>query len=83
MQAITGFDIKTFDANLMLRPSKFGGIGIRHPIKTATTSYKTSFESSAILQNAITSGTPVDFHQHSQHSQTARKLSKEYANHLK
>ena len=56
-----------FDANLMLRPSRFGGIGIRDPIKTATVSYKASFESSAIL------------HQHSQHSQTTRKLSKQYA----
>ena len=80
MPAITGFDLNMFDANLMLRPSRFGGIGIRDPIKTATTSSKASFESSAILQNAITSGTPVDLHQHSQHSQTAQKLSKEYAN---
>ena len=68
-----------FDANLMLRPSRFGGIGIRDPIKTATISYKASFESSAILQNAIISGTPVDLHQHSQHSQITRKLSKQYA----
>ena len=79
MPAITGFDINMFDANLMLCPSRFGGIGIRDPIKTATISYKASFESSAILQNAIISGTPVDLHQHSQHSQTTRKLSKQYA----
>jgi len=64
---ICGFEIEEFDAELMLRPSKFGGIGIRDPVKTAEIAYKTSLQSSEILKNGIISGTSLDILNHVQH----------------
>ena len=53
----------------MLRSSRsrFGGTGIRDPIKTAACAYKTSFEASTVLKDAIMLGTPFDVHSHAQH----------------
>ena len=49
---------RDFDSDLMLRPSRFGGTGIRDPIKTAASAYKTFFEASTVLKDAIMLDTP-------------------------
>ena len=36
---ITGFDLSEFDSELMLRPSQFGGIGRRDPVKSSTSTF--------------------------------------------
>ena len=59
---ICGFDITDFETDLMLRLSWFGGTGIRDHIKTAASAYKTSFEASTVLKDAIMLDTPFDLH---------------------
>ena len=74
---ICGFDITDFDSDLMLRPSRFGGTGIRDPIKAAASAYKTSFEASTVLKDAIMLDTPFDLHSHAQHYHKVVVNSKE------
>ena len=77
MPEVCGFDISDFDSDLMLRPSRFGGTGIRDPMKTAASAYKTSFEASAVLKDAIMLDTPFDIHSHAQNYHKVAVNSKE------
>ena len=52
---ISGFDISEFYAELMLRPSRFGGVGIRDPTISAASAFQISLEASAVLKQAILS----------------------------
>ena len=75
---ICGFEINNLDANLMLRPARFGGIGIRNPVKSAVSAFKTSSESTSILKDAIISGLPLDIYLHQRHAKvTAHKYRME------
>ena len=75
---ICGFEINNLDANLMLRPARFGGIGIRNPVKSAVSAFKTSSESTSILKDAIISGLPLDIYLHQRHAKvTANKYRME------
>ena len=37
---ISGFDVSEFDAELMLRLSRFGGVGIRDPTKSSASAFR-------------------------------------------
>ena len=50
---ISGFDVSEFDAELMLRPSRFGGVGIRDPTKSSASAFQISFEASAVLYKQL------------------------------
>ena len=65
---ISGYEINDFDANLMMRPSRFCGIGIQDPVKIAPLSLDSSQQASELLQLAIISGEPVDIFAHNEHS---------------
>jgi hypothetical protein len=65
---ICGFEVNDLDANMMLRPARFGGIGIRDPVKSAGHAFKTSLQSTLILKDSITSGIPLDLNLHQLHS---------------
>jgi hypothetical protein len=70
-------------ADIMLRPSRFGGIGIKNPVKSAAAAYATSFEASAVLRNAIVTGKPVNIYAHNEHSKriaTSRKKTEDENN---
>ena len=63
LPAISGFEISnSIEFDIMLRPTRFGGTGIRDPVKTAATSYQTSFDASYILSKSILKGCPQGCH---------------------
>ena len=64
---ICGFEISEFDADLMMRPSRFCGIGIQDPVKAAGISFQCSQQASELLQHAIISGVPLDIFAHTEH----------------
>ena len=77
---ICGFKINPLDSEIMLRPSRFGGIGIRDPAKTATSAFKTSFEVTSMLKDAIISGSSIDlndYHRHSKAIASSHKLAED------
>jgi hypothetical protein len=77
---ICGFNISALDSEIMLRPSRFGGIGIRDPVKTATSAFQTSFEATSILKDAIISGLSIDlneYHQQSKSIAASHKLNED------
>ena len=80
LPSMCGFDIDKTDADLMMRPSRFGGIGIRDPVKTAHAAYQTSVEASLILKQSIMSGAPLDLNAHSIHCKKVSKNLKEEEN---
>ena len=57
-------DIET---DILLQPTRLGGIGIRDPVKTASSAYKSSFEASTLLRNAIITGEKIDIRNHNLH----------------
>ena len=60
LPAISGFEINnSIEFDIMLRPTSCGGMGIRDPVKTAATSYQTSFDASYILSKSILKGCPL------------------------
>ena len=72
---ICGFEISNLDADMMLRPARFGGIGIRDPIKSAAFAFRTSYDSTSILKDAVISGQPLDLNLHQMHS---RAIAQQY-----
>ena len=65
-----------FDAGLMLRPSRFGGVGIRDPTKSSASAFQISLEASAVLKQAILSDhvSPLNIEAHAEYSKNiARK----------
>ena len=64
---ICGFELHNFEADILLQPTRFGGVGIRDPVKTASSAYKSSYEASAVLRNAITTGGIIDIQDHNLH----------------
>ena len=73
---ISGFDISEFYAELMLRPSRFGGVGIRDPTISAASAFQISLEASAVLKQSILSDhiAPLDIDAHAENSKNvARK----------
>ena len=73
---ISGFDISEFDAELMLRPSRFGGVGIRDPTKSSASAFQISLEASAVLKQAMLSDhvSPLKIEAHAENSKNiARK----------
>ena len=80
---ICGFKIGQPDAEIMLRPSRFGGIGIKDPAKTATSAFRTSFEVTSVLKDAIINGLSLDlndYHQHLKSVALSHKLDEDRKN---
>jgi hypothetical protein len=73
---ICGFKIQGPLADLMLQPARFGGIGIRDPVKTYMYAYTNSMEATTVLVNSIVSGMPIDIYSHSMHSKQIKNCLK-------
>ena len=79
LPAISGFKINNgiaIEFDIMLRPTRFGGTGIRDPVKTTATSYQTLFDASYILSNSMLKGCPLDINAHNIHSKKIAQQSK-------
>ena len=74
---ICGFAVNNLEADVLLRPARYGGIGIRDPVKSAASSYQTSLEASFVLRNSILLGSSIDIHAHNEHSKKAAQIAKQ------
>ena len=64
---ICGFELSKIETGISLQPTRLGGIGIRDPVKTASSAYKSSFEATTLLRNAIITGEKIDIRNHNLH----------------
>ena len=78
MPAISGFEINTcIEFDIMLCPTRFGGKGIQDPVKTAATSYQTSFDACFLYFERIHSQRlPLDINAHNIHLKKIAQQSK-------
>ena len=70
--------ISEYETNLVCRPSRFGGLGINDPVKTAAWNFDISKKAASVLSAAITEGCELDLDQHEQSVSNARREKKNF-----
>ena len=74
-----GSQVDALEADMMCRPSRYGGIGILDPVKSATPHFLLSSEATSYLSTAISEGSKFDLNGHDSHRLKAfeKKLEQE------
>ena len=74
-----GSQVAALEADMMCRPSRYGGIGILDPVKSATPHFLLSSEATSYLSTAISEGSKFDLNEHDSHRLKAfeKKLEQE------
>ena len=75
--AIFGREILDREFGLLELPAKWGGMGLRDPVKTSKGSFDDSLYATLLIQNAIKNDSRLNIGEHNEHAVTALKRSKD------
>ena len=83
LPSLFGSQIDSLEADLMCRPSRYGGIGILDPVKTAFSQFTVSNEATSYLSEIICQGTQLDLNIHESQREDALKKKLELEKNMK